>query len=199
MTEAEVRGLSFGRVHRRWSKGNSSWSALAGTLFDPKIFGPRRDFACECGLYNAEAFAGSICHRCGVKVGLSRSMARRRFGHIQLPRSIQHPLCSQSSLSVIPVLPIAFRRRSGQGPDLNCLYDRLLRACGECDVSLEEATAQLFANDYLPSPFERDRNIVRSIMFLLLDSPERSIAQAGRLLAGMALRVGSSAITRPII
>jgi hypothetical protein len=49
-----------------------------------------------------------ICDRCGVKV-TTREDRHRRFGHIDLPFPLIHPLGDESDvLMTVPVLPATF-------------------------------------------------------------------------------------------
>jgi hypothetical protein len=68
-----------------------------------------------------------ICDRCGVKV-TTRAARRQRFGHIDVPGPVAHPLGqSGERLSAIPVLPAAFVESRGGG-HLAELYDELVRS-----------------------------------------------------------------------
>src|SRR4030042_3635787 len=52
-------------------------------LFGERIFGPQRDWECNCGKYKGIKFKGITCDRCGVTVTRS-SVRRERLGHIEL-------------------------------------------------------------------------------------------------------------------
>ena len=58
-------------------------------LFCEKIFGPVRDWECNCGKYKGIKFKGITCDRCGVTVDRS-SVRRERMGHIDLATSVTH-------------------------------------------------------------------------------------------------------------
>ncbi len=58
-------------------------------LFCEKIFGPMRDWECNCGKYKGIKFKGITCDRCGVLVTRS-SVRRERMGHIQLACPVTH-------------------------------------------------------------------------------------------------------------
>jgi hypothetical protein len=126
-TDREICSWSFGAVKAPRDLGAASWQARRGTLDDQAIFGPLRDFHCACGKYEGERFRGMICHLCGVKV-TTREVRRQRFGHINLPVAVPHPLGEAGEdLSVVPVVPAAFWQAPAGGR-LAQVYDELTRA-----------------------------------------------------------------------
>ena len=58
-------------------------------LFCEKIFGPQKDWECNCGKYKKVRYRGVICDRCGVEVTKS-SVRRERMGHITLAAPVAH-------------------------------------------------------------------------------------------------------------
>ena len=58
-------------------------------LFCEKIFGPTRDWECNCGKYKRIKHKGIVCDRCGVEVTLSK-VRRQRMGHIDLATPVSH-------------------------------------------------------------------------------------------------------------
>src|ERR1041385_6228340 len=58
-------------------------------LFCERIFGPIRDWECNCGKYKGIKFKGITCDRCGVLVTRS-SVRRERMGHIELACPVTH-------------------------------------------------------------------------------------------------------------
>ncbi|MCU0665795.1 MAG: DNA-directed RNA polymerase subunit beta' [Candidatus Omnitrophica bacterium] len=58
-------------------------------LFCEKIFGPVRDWECNCGRYKGIKFKGIACDRCAVTVDRS-SVRRERMGHIDLAAPVTH-------------------------------------------------------------------------------------------------------------
>jgi hypothetical protein len=126
-TDREVHSRSFGQLKALRNTDATGWEQRRGTLEDQAIFGPLRDFECACAKYRGMKYKGMICDRCGVKV-TTRAARRRRFGHIDLPEPIVHPLGrSAERLHAIPVLPAAFvESRGGEG--LADLYDELVRS-----------------------------------------------------------------------
>ncbi|MFP4472318.1 MAG: DNA-directed RNA polymerase subunit beta' [Candidatus Omnitrophota bacterium] len=58
-------------------------------LFCERIFGPVRDWECNCGKYKGIKFRGITCDRCGVTISRS-SVRRERMGHIELACPVTH-------------------------------------------------------------------------------------------------------------
>lgn len=126
-TDQEVRSWSFGEVKGMRFSAATSWEQQRGTLDDQRIFGPRKEFQCACGKYQGPKYQNMICDRCGVKL-TSLDARHRRFGHIEMPSSMEHPLGEKGDcLSTIPVLPATFFESSG-GKALAELYDDLVLA-----------------------------------------------------------------------
>ena len=69
-------------------------------LFCEAIFGPQKDWECNCGKYKRIKHKGVICDRCGVEVTLSR-VRRGRFGYICLAAPIAHIWFSKGYPSTI--------------------------------------------------------------------------------------------------
>jgi DNA-directed RNA polymerase subunit beta' len=58
-------------------------------LFCERIFGPTKDYECNCGKYKRIKHKGIICDRCGVEVTKS-SVRRERMGVIKLAAPVSH-------------------------------------------------------------------------------------------------------------
>ncbi len=58
-------------------------------LFCERIFGPTKDWECQCGKYKRTRYKGIICDKCGVEVAHSR-VRRERMGHIKLASPVSH-------------------------------------------------------------------------------------------------------------
>jgi hypothetical protein len=129
-TDREVCSWSFGAVKAPRDPGATTWQARRGTLDDQAIFGPLRDFRCACGKYEGNRHRSMICDLCGVKV-TTREARRQRFGHMNLPVAVPHPLGEGGErLSAVPVLPAAFWQAPAGG-QLAQRYDELARATTE--------------------------------------------------------------------
>jgi DNA-directed RNA polymerase subunit beta' len=58
-------------------------------LFCAKIFGPVKDWECNCGKYKRMKHRGVVCERCGVEV-IQSKVRRERLGHIELACPVSH-------------------------------------------------------------------------------------------------------------
>ncbi|MDO5026464.1 MAG: DNA-directed RNA polymerase subunit beta' [Tissierellia bacterium] len=91
-------GLASPDMIRDWSKGEVkkpetiNYRTLKPEregLFCEKIFGPTKDFECNCGKYKRIRYKGVICEKCGVEVTKSK-VRRERMGHIELATPVSH-------------------------------------------------------------------------------------------------------------
>ena len=91
-------GIASPEAIRQWSRGEvknpetinyRTFKPEKGGLFCERIFGPIRDWECNCGKYKRIKHRGVICDRCGVEVTLSR-VRRERMGHIELAVPVSH-------------------------------------------------------------------------------------------------------------
>ena len=103
-----------------WSSG-----AVETDLFSQKLFGPRKDYACECGTYTRMKHRGVVCERCGVEVIAAR-VRRERSGHVVLSRPVSPRRFPGTWWAVVPVLPPDLRPDAGD--PLNHAYEQLLAA-----------------------------------------------------------------------
>jgi len=60
-------------------------------LFSEQIFGPVRNFTCQCGTYYGVFYDGVECSDCGVDI-VNSSERRRRFAKIVLPFPVVNPV-----------------------------------------------------------------------------------------------------------
>ena len=58
-------------------------------LFCAKIFGPVKDYECNCGKYKRMKHRGVVCEKCGVEV-IQSKVRRERMGHITLATPVAH-------------------------------------------------------------------------------------------------------------
>ncbi|KPK99131.1 MAG: DNA-directed RNA polymerase subunit beta' [Omnitrophica WOR_2 bacterium SM23_72] len=86
------------QVIKSWSKGEVKKAETINYrtlkpekdgLFCERIFGPVRDWECNCGKYKGMKFKGITCDRCAVTVDRS-SVRRERMGHIELATPVTH-------------------------------------------------------------------------------------------------------------
>ena len=58
-------------------------------LFCARIFGPIKDYECNCGKYKRMKHHGIVCEKCGVEF-ISSKVRRERLGHIELASPVAH-------------------------------------------------------------------------------------------------------------
>ncbi|MCE5271454.1 DNA-directed RNA polymerase subunit beta' [bacterium] len=85
----QIKQWSFGEVTKPETINYRSFKPERDGLFCEKIFGPVKDWECNCGKYKGIRYRGVICDKCGVQVTLSR-VRRERMGHIQLAVPVAH-------------------------------------------------------------------------------------------------------------
>ncbi|MFA5190100.1 MAG: DNA-directed RNA polymerase subunit beta' [Verrucomicrobiia bacterium] len=84
-----IRSWSRGEVKNPETINYRTLKPEKGGLFCERIFGPTRDWECNCGKYKRIKHRGIICDRCGVEVTLAR-VRRERMGHIELAVACSH-------------------------------------------------------------------------------------------------------------
>ena len=85
----KIRSWSFGEVKKPETINYRTFKPERDGLFCAKIFGPTKDWECNCGKYKGIKHKGVVCDKCGVEV--IRSKARRqRQGHIELASPVVH-------------------------------------------------------------------------------------------------------------
>jgi len=60
-------------------------------LFSEQIFGPVKNYTCQCGIYHGVFRSGGTCDDCGVDI-VNSSERRRRFAKIFLPFPVVNPI-----------------------------------------------------------------------------------------------------------
>ncbi|OGB91168.1 MAG: DNA-directed RNA polymerase subunit beta' [candidate division NC10 bacterium RIFCSPLOWO2_02_FULL_66_22] len=85
----KIRSWSHGEVKKPETINYRTFKPERDGLFCAKIFGPTKDWECNCGKYKGIKHNGVICDKCGVEV--IRSKARRqRLGHIEMASPVVH-------------------------------------------------------------------------------------------------------------
>jgi len=84
-----VRNWSYGEVTKPETINYRSFKPERDGLFCEKIFGPVRNWECNCGKYKRIRYRGVVCDRCGVEVTHSK-VRRERMGHIELAVPVVH-------------------------------------------------------------------------------------------------------------
>jgi DNA-directed RNA polymerase subunit beta' len=85
----EIRSWSYGEVKKPETINYRTFKPERDGLFCARIFGPIKDYECNCGRYKRMKYKGTICEKCGVEVTLSR-VRRERMGHIELAAPVVH-------------------------------------------------------------------------------------------------------------
>jgi DNA-directed RNA polymerase subunit beta' len=98
-----IRNWSFGEVERPETINYRSYKPEKGGLFCEKIFGPVRNWECNCGKYKRVRYRGVVCDRCGVEVTHSR-VRRERMGHLELAVPVVHVWYLKSTPSYVAPL-----------------------------------------------------------------------------------------------
>ncbi len=84
-----VMSWSYGEVTKPETINYRSFKPERDGLFCERIFGPVKDWECNCGKYKRIRFRGIVCDRCGVEVTQSK-VRRERMGHISLAVPVSH-------------------------------------------------------------------------------------------------------------
>ncbi|MDP3487596.1 MAG: DNA-directed RNA polymerase subunit beta', partial [Bacillota bacterium] len=85
----QIREWSKGEVKKPETINYRTLKPEKEGLFCEKIFGPTKDWECNCGKYKRVRYKGIVCDRCGVEVTRSK-VRRERMGHIELAAAVSH-------------------------------------------------------------------------------------------------------------
>lgn len=85
----KIKALSYGEVKKIETINYRTLKPERDGLFCAKIFGPQKDWECNCGKYKRMKHRGVTCEKCGVEVIQSR-VRRERMGHIKLVSPVCH-------------------------------------------------------------------------------------------------------------
>jgi DNA-directed RNA polymerase subunit beta' len=86
------------KIEKEWSHGEvkkpetinyRTFKPERDGLFCAKIFGPVKDYECNCGKYKRMKHRGVVCEKCGVEV-IQSKVRRERLGHITLATPVAH-------------------------------------------------------------------------------------------------------------
>jgi DNA-directed RNA polymerase subunit beta' len=80
---------SFGEVKKPETINYRTFKPERDGLFCAKIFGPVKDYECNCGKYKRMKHRGVVCEKCGVEV-IQSKVRRERLGHIELATPVAH-------------------------------------------------------------------------------------------------------------
>ena len=84
-----IREWSFGEVKKPETINYRTFKPERDGLFCAKIFGPVKDYECNCGKYKRMKHRGVVCEKCGVEV-IQSKVRRERMGHITLATPVAH-------------------------------------------------------------------------------------------------------------
>jgi DNA-directed RNA polymerase subunit beta' len=85
----QIKSLSYGEVKKTETINYRTLKPEKDGLFCARIFGPVKDWECNCGKYKRMKHRGVTCEKCGVEVIQSR-VRRERMGHIDLVAPVCH-------------------------------------------------------------------------------------------------------------
>jgi len=98
-----IRSWSHGEVKKPETINYRTFKPERDGLFCAKIFGPTKDYECNCGKYKRMRHRGVVCEKCGVEV-IQSKVRRERMGHISLATPIAHIWFTKSLPSRIATL-----------------------------------------------------------------------------------------------
>jgi DNA-directed RNA polymerase subunit beta' len=84
-----IRDWSHGEVKKPETINYRTFKPERDGLFCAKIFGPAKDYECNCGKYKRMKHRGITCEKCGVEV-IQSKVRRERMGHIELACPVVH-------------------------------------------------------------------------------------------------------------
>jgi DNA-directed RNA polymerase subunit beta' len=85
----KIRSWSYGEVKKPETINYRSFKPERDGLFCARIFGPVKDWECNCGKYKRMKHRGIVCDKCGVEV-IQSKVRRERMGHIDLAAPVAH-------------------------------------------------------------------------------------------------------------
>ncbi|QQR91671.1 MAG: DNA-directed RNA polymerase subunit beta' [Myxococcales bacterium] len=85
----KIREWSHGEVKKPETINYRTFKPERDGLFCAKIFGPVKDYECNCGKYKRMKHRGIVCEKCGVEV-IQSKVRRKRLGHVTLATPVAH-------------------------------------------------------------------------------------------------------------
>ena len=85
----KIRAWSYGEVKKPETINYRTFKPERDGLFCAKIFGPTKDYECNCGKYKRMKHRGVVCEKCGVEV-IQSKVRRERLGHIEMAAPVAH-------------------------------------------------------------------------------------------------------------
>lgn len=85
----KIEEWSYGEVTKPETINYRTYNPEKDGLFCEKIFGPTKDWECQCGKYKRMRYKGVVCEKCEVEVTRAK-VRRERMGHIGLASPVAH-------------------------------------------------------------------------------------------------------------
>ncbi len=85
----KIKEWSYGEIKKPETINYRTFKPERDGLFCSKIFGPIKDYECNCGKYKRMKHRGIVCEKCGVEV-IQSKVRRERMAHIQLAAPVAH-------------------------------------------------------------------------------------------------------------
>jgi DNA-directed RNA polymerase subunit beta' len=85
----KIKEWSYGEIKKPETINYRTFKPERDGLFCAKIFGPTKDYECNCGKYKRMKHRGVVCEKCGVEV-IQSKVRRERMGHIDLATPVAH-------------------------------------------------------------------------------------------------------------
>jgi DNA-directed RNA polymerase subunit beta' len=85
----QILKWSHGEIKKPETVNYRTFKPERDGLFCAKIFGPTKDYECNCGKYKRMKHRGVVCEKCGVEV-IQSKVRRERMAHIKLASPCAH-------------------------------------------------------------------------------------------------------------
>src|ERR671918_243933 len=85
----KIRSWSHGEVKKPETINYRTFKPERDGLFCAKIFGPTKDYECNCGKYKRMRHRGVVCEKCGVEV-IQSKVRRRGWGYVEWETRLFH-------------------------------------------------------------------------------------------------------------
>src|SRR6201994_1132794 len=85
----KILSWSYGEIKKPETINYRTFKPERDGLFCARIFGPVKDYECNCGKYKRMKHRGVVCEKCGVEV-IQSKVRRERLGHISLATPVAH-------------------------------------------------------------------------------------------------------------
>ena len=89
LSPEKILERSYGEILKPETINYRSYKPERDGLFCEKIFGPVKNWECNCGKYKGIRYRSIVCDRCGVEV-TKKAVRRQRMGHITLAVPVVH-------------------------------------------------------------------------------------------------------------